>query len=203
MIFNFRKNRSRNLFHELPDHDLILKYRQTKNPEIIVELFNRYVHLVFGICLKYADDKEEAKDAVMEIFERLPEAISVHEIRNFKNWLYSVARNHCLMESRKKRTLPMSDFSEIEKSYPGFVEYSGEIHQEFIMEEYTLSQLEAALSDLKEQQRICLDLVYLQGKTYQEVSEMTGFGMNEVKSHVQNGKRNLKIKLVSVNGKKN
>jgi RNA polymerase sigma-70 factor (ECF subfamily) len=71
------------------------------------------------------------------------------------------------------------------------------------MEEYTLSQLEAALSDLKEQQRICLDLVYLQGKTYQEVSEMTGFGMNEVKSHVQNGKRNLKIKLVSVNGKKN
>ncbi|MCK9398363.1 MAG: sigma-70 family RNA polymerase sigma factor [Bacteroidales bacterium] len=197
MFIRFMRKQDKPDFHELPDHELILKYRVNADPEIIALLFQRYAHLVYGVCLKYLNDKDGAKDAVMEIFEGLMEDILRHEIRNFKSWLHSVTRNHCLMMLRKAKPVRM-EMAE-EKNDGVFMEIPGELHQEVELEEYTLKELESAMVTLKEPQRRCIELVYLMDKSYMEVCDITGYSINEVKSHVQNGKRNLKIRLESRN----
>jgi RNA polymerase sigma-70 factor (ECF subfamily) len=197
MFLSFRGRKDKRSIHDLHDHELVERYRATSEPEIIAVLFQRYTHLVYGVCLKYLDDKDDAKDAVMEIFEGLMQDILKHEIINFKSWLHSVARNHCLMKLRKSRPVRLDTIPE--KIDGNFVEFHGEMHQDQELEEYTLKELESALVTLKEPQRRCIELVYLKDKSYMEVCEMTGYSVNEVKSHVQNGKRNLKIRLESGN----
>jgi RNA polymerase sigma factor (sigma-70 family) len=199
MFLRFGRKQDKQNIHDLTDHELILKYRQTSDPEIIAELFQRYTHLVYGVCLKYLDDKDEAKDAVMEIFEGLLEDILRHEIHNFKSWLHSVTRNHCLMKLRKTKPIRMDMEALDENNDEVFVEFPLDLHLEDELEEHTLKEMGSAMVTLKEPQRRCLELVYLEDKSYAEVCEITGYSMNEVKSHVQNGKRNLKIRLESRN----
>jgi RNA polymerase sigma factor (sigma-70 family) len=199
MFLRFGRKQDKQNIHDLTDHELILKYRLTSDPEIIAELFQRYTHLVYGVCLKYLDDKDESKDAVMEIFEGLLEDILRHEIHNFKSWLHSVTRNHCLMKLRKTKPIRMDMEALDENNDEVFVEFPLDLHLEDELEEHTLKEMGSAMVTLKEPQRRCLELVYLEDKSYVEVCEITGYSMNEVKSHVQNGKRNLKIRLESRN----
>lgn len=200
MFIRFNKKRSQDAIHDLPDHDLILYYRKTSDTEIIAELFQRYTHLVYGVSLKYLDDTDDAKDAVMEIFENLMTDLLKHDIHNFKSWLHSVTRNHCLMKLRRKKSISVE--MELIKDEDGFMEISQEMHQETGVENISEKQLETALNSLKEPQRNCIQLVYLKGKSYQEVCDITGYSMKEVKSHIQNGKRNLKIKLETAYARK-
>jgi RNA polymerase sigma factor (sigma-70 family) len=199
MFISFSRKTDKQSNHGLTDHELILKYRENADPDVITELFQRYTHLVYGVSLKYLDDKDDAKDAVMEIFEGLLEDIPRHEIQNFKNWLHAVTRNHCLMKLRKMKPVRMEIEAIDEKSNEIFMEIPGELHQELVLEEFTRKELKAAMDSLKEPQRRCVELVYLLEKSYHEVCEITGYSLNEVKSHVQNGKRNLKIRLESRN----
>ena len=202
MFLSFRRKQAQQAIHDLPDHELILKYRSDSDPEVIAALFQRYTHLVFGVCLKYLKNTDDAKDAVMEIFEGLIEDLLHHEVSNFKSWLHSVTRNHCLMKLRKVKPVRMDMERVDEKSDEGFVENQITMHQDIEVEELNLKELESVLKTLKEPQRQCLELVYLKDKSYVEVSEITGYSMNAVKSHVQNGKRNLKIRLESRNAGK-
>lgn len=201
MIFFLGRNKNKSGLHDLSDHELILSFKKNTDSEIIAEIFTRYTHLVYGVCLKYLDDKDDAKDAVLEIFEGLMDSIPEHEIRNFKNWLYSVTRNHCLMVLRKEKSSLRLLKQDPVKIHAMFVESDDEPHQQNVLDEDALKALDYALQELKEPQRICLEMVYLKNKSYQEVCEITGFSMMEVKSHVQNGKRNLKIRLGSAYAK--
>ena len=114
MFIRSRKNKHPDL-HELSDHELIHLYRKTSNTEAIAILFQRYTHLVYGVSLKYLEDKDDSKDAVMEIFEHLMDDLLKHDIHNFKSWLHSVTRNHCLMKLRKKKPVRMEMEHIIEK----------------------------------------------------------------------------------------
>jgi RNA polymerase sigma-70 factor (ECF subfamily) len=195
MFIRFRRKPAQNDLHDLPDHELILKYQESRNAEVIAILFQRYTHMVYGVCLKYLEVPDDAKDAVMEIFEGLIDDLLKHEVRNFKSWLHSVTRNHCLMKLRKEKSL-VKDFEKIdEDTGEDFVEIAEDSHQENVLENYIPEDLTQVLKTLKEPQRRCIELFYLEDKSYQEVCEITGYSMNEVKSHVQNGKRNLKIRL--------
>jgi RNA polymerase sigma-70 factor (ECF subfamily) len=202
MFLRFSRKQDKKGIIDLPDHDLLLKYRMDADPEIIAVLIQRYTHLVYGICLKYLDDKDDAKDAVLEIFEGLMEDILHHEIQNFKSWLHSVTRNHCLMKLRKMKPVRLELEKMDEKNDEIFVEIPDELHQKEELEEFNLKELENAMVTLKEPQRRCIELVYLKDKTYKEVCDLTGYSMSDVKSHVQNGKRNLKIRLESRNAGK-
>jgi RNA polymerase sigma factor (sigma-70 family) len=199
MLFIPGRKKDNSGLQNLEDHELIHRYRQGADPGIIEVLFSRYTHLVYGVCLKYLDDKDDAKDAVMEIFEGLIDDIPEYEIRNFKSWLHSVTRNHCLMKIRKDKTVRLEPEALSEKSDEIFVETGEDMHHDIKLEEYTIKELESAMGFLKEPQRLCIELVYLRGKSYAEVCEITGYSVNDVKSHVQNGKRNLRIRLESRN----
>jgi RNA polymerase sigma-70 factor (ECF subfamily) len=196
------KKTSNQALHDLSDHDLILKYRETYDGEIIALLFKRYTHLVYGVSLKYLQDPDDAKDAVMEIFEALMTDLLQYDIRNFKSWLHSVTRNHCLMMLRKKRPERMEAGILEKKKDSHVVESLQSVHQDNAFENYTDEDLEIALAVLKEPQRRCIELFYLEGSSYNEVCRQTGLSYKEVKSHIQNGKRNMKIKLEEILAKK-
>ena len=175
-------------YKQLPDHELILRYKASGDLSVVGELFNRYMTLVFGVCLKYLKDREESKDAVMQIFEKLVSSLREHEIANFKSWLYATSRNHCLMQLRARKGKNFQEITEV------FMETGTGLHLEDGSEmESNLSKLENCIEQLVAEQKTCIRLFYIQQKCYKEIVALTGFDDNKVKSYIQNGKRNLKI----------
>jgi RNA polymerase sigma factor (sigma-70 family) len=182
----FIKNTSR--LKQLEDAALITQYKATGDLEILGVLYNRYMHLVFGVCLNYLKDEEQSKDAVMQIFEELIVKVKAHEIQNFKSWLHVLSRNHCLMVLRKASKNNIVSLDE------SFVENTDFVHLDIEdTKEQQLSVMEKCMERLNTEQRICVDLFYLQEKCYKEIVDITGYDMLKVKSYIQNGKRNLKI----------
>jgi RNA polymerase sigma factor (sigma-70 family) len=175
-------------YKSLDDSQLLVTYRNSGGLDVLGELYNRYMSLVFGVCLKYLKDRDESRDAVMHIFEKLIETLKNHEIEHFKSWLYITARNHCLMHIRARKG---KNFEEIS---PTLMESDSLLHLDNEPEkEANLSKLEKCIETLGDEQKQCVKLFYLQEKCYKEITDSTGFDMNKVKSYIQNGKRNLKI----------
>jgi RNA polymerase sigma-70 factor (ECF subfamily) len=185
---------------EESDEELVKLYRRTKDMGIVGKLFERYTHLVYGVCLKYLKDDERCKDAVMEIFEALFAKLSTHSIHNFKNWLYSVARNYCLMEIRREnascrlKSKLLNDFVQEDMDFEP-MKHLFEKDDNIVTDQVLMQAIEA----LGSAQAICIKKMYMEEKTYKEITVETGFSMNEVKSHIQNGKRNLKNYLIKLN----
>ncbi len=168
------------------DEGLINQYRHEGKLQVLGELYQPYMSLVYGVCLKYLKGREESRDAVMQIFEKLVDALRKHEVRNFKSWLYSLARNHCLMQLRAEKGRHFEDISLVVMESDGFM------HPED-GQELKLSRLEKCIEELGPEQKQCVQLFYLKQKCYKEIQDVTGFDGNKVKSYIQNGKRNLKI----------
>ena len=186
--------RKKHIKADYSDAELIVLYKEKGDSHYCGELFQRYSHLVFGVCMKYLRDEEESRDAVMQIFEKLLSDLKKHEIGNFKSWLHTVSRNHCLMKIRTDKKFDIK-YQETEND---FMEMTYTLHhtEEKISEE-SFQKLDLCIAKLIEEQRSCVQLFYIEEKCYQEVSELTGFEMNKVKSYIQNGKRNLKICMES------
>ena len=178
----------------LTDKEIIHAYKQNNEPSLLGELFERYTHLVFGVCLKHLKDVEESKDAVMQVFEQLPKKLNTFEIANFKSWIFTVSRNHCLMILRKKTAHRKHHVEIYEDSRQSIMENNGQKHP-FVENEHEekISRMKRGLEKLKEEQKKCIELLYLQQKSYKEVAEITGYDLKKVKSCIQNGKRNLRI----------
>jgi RNA polymerase sigma-70 factor (ECF subfamily) len=174
--------------------ELLARYRQHGDVQDLGRLYEPYFHLVYGVCLRYLRAEDDAKDAVMQIFEKLVVDLRRHEVQNLSSWLHTTARNYCLMELRRRKAAPEA----VEITLPG-VESDGAAHpfgadDDFPTEEH-LQQLEAALAQLPAEQQRCLDLFYRQQQSYQEIAALTGYDLKQVKSYLQNGKRNLKLYL--------
>lgn len=176
----------------LDDIELVDKYRSTGEKEYIGELFTRYVRFVFLVCMKYLKDEKQAEDASMQIFEKFFTDLKKHKIQNFKSWLYSVTKNHCLISIRESK-YRLSYEEEIKKDHKNNMESANYLYLDSEKEtEKKLNDLEEAIQLLSEEQRICIELFYLKEKCYDEVAEITGYNYKQVKSYIQNGKRNLK-----------
>ena len=182
----------------LSDTDIINRYIKLGDAEVLTPLFDRYIHLVFGVCLKYLKNKEESKDAAMEIMESLIDKLLQHEISNFPSWLHTVSRNYCLMRIRNRKE---NLFIEIDKrkSEQIPVEYDEDLHQK-IEEEGQLNEIGKAIVCLNPEQKQCIQLFFFEKRSYDEIANETGYSLNKVKSHIQNGKRNLRNYLIK-NGK--
>ncbi len=178
------------------DEELIVKYKDSADNNIISELFERYTHLIFGVCMKYLKNEEESKDAVMQIFEQLLTKLKTQEIQYFKSWIYTVSKNHCLMQIRHEHTALKYKHEYYENMQQEIME-STELFHHLNKEEINdrIPKLKKGIEQLKADQHRCIELLYLQEKSYKEVAEMTGFSLKQVKSYIQNGKRNLRIFL--------
>ncbi|HSG68530.1 MAG TPA: sigma-70 family RNA polymerase sigma factor [Bacteroidales bacterium] len=182
----------------LSDDQLIAAYVDEQNTDYFGVLFERYTHLVFGVCMKYLKNRYDAEDAVMAIFEKLMTDLKKHEVRDFKNWLYKVSKNHCLMILRRQQVKDKADAELIYEGQKEFMEMLFPDHHNSagFEDEGILISLRKALDALKTEQRICVEMMYLHKKSYKEIAEITGFSLMQVKSYIQNGKRNLQIMLV-------
>jgi RNA polymerase sigma-70 factor (ECF subfamily) len=139
--------------------------------------------------MKYLKNEDEAKDSVQQIFLKVIQELQKYKVEYFKSWLYMVAKNYCLMKLRDKQGKTTAEINERVAATPG----EETDQQALLMNEQTLILMEASLKELNPEQQQCVTLFYLQKKSYQEVSEETGFTLLQVKSYIQNGKRNLKL----------
>lgn len=173
------------------DAEYISAYRQSGDLGLLAEFYGKYMEMVFAICYKFLRQQDAAQDATMEIFEKLITDLRTHEVQNFKSWLHSVARNHCLMELRSNKVVAVehSDFfgDDFMENEP-----SEHLYNDDWEIENDLNKLEKCLEILNIEQKSTVELFYLQEKSYKEIVEITGFDLNKVKSYIQNGKRNLK-----------
>lgn len=172
---------------QLSDGELIERYRKTKNEKFFGHIFSRYAHLVYGVCLKYLKNTADAEDAMMQIFEKSLTDFKTSNITYPKSWLYSVSKNFCLMQLRKK-SITIDNLSEIE-------DYKQDIDliDEKQLTEINLDKLQKSIKELKEDQKISITLFYLESKSYQQIADQTGWNTKKVKTEIQNGKRNLKL----------
>jgi RNA polymerase sigma factor (sigma-70 family) len=184
----------------LSDLELLQLYKLNGDAVIFGLLYKRHATMALGVANKYLQPEDDAKDAVMQVFEQLLQNINYHKIDNFKSWLYSVVKNFCLMKLRKEKNLTIVREEE-GKNIFSVVEKEQLLHQDEVkLKESNLTNLEMAIETLNEEQKKCIELFYLQQKSYAEVVEITGYTLNNVKSFIQNGKRNLKLKMQSVYG---
>jgi len=177
------------------DSELVSLYKKTNDLKVLGQLYQRYMDLVYGVCLKYLHESERAKDAVMHIFEEFIVKLKKHEVENFKSWLYQLAKNHCLMQLRSPRNLKTIEL-------PGSLMQSEEnVHLDGVFDgtastlekEENFQRLEFCLATLSEDQRKAVQLFYIEGKCYNEIVELMGQEWGQVRSYIQNGRRNLKI----------
>ena len=189
-MFRNRKNN----YSSLSDQELIELFVLKNDSQVIAELYERYGHLVFGVCMKYLKHIQNAEDLTIALFADLPQKLKSHKILHFKSWLYITTKNSCLMLLRKKNGYNSS----IEDLNLDIAD-EGRISTKEILET-KLEALEIALEELNEKQAICIKAFYLEKRCYDEISKLENLTINEVKSHIQNGKRNLKMilsKLIS------
>ena len=185
----------------MTDEELVHRYRNSHETTYIGELYQRYTHLVFGVCMKYLHNDAEAEDATMQIFEKLIQDLKKHHITSFKPWLHMVVKNHCMMHFRKETNLGKKKAT-LKFELGSVVENEPVNHlQEAEDKEFVLHHLKEGIGELKEEQRECIELFYLKECSYAEVASMTGYSLKEVKSHIQNGKRNLRNYITAKNNR--
>jgi RNA polymerase sigma factor (sigma-70 family) len=180
----------------LSDEQLVEQYARTHNTACLGPLFERYTHLVFSVGMKYLGNEAEADDMVMTVFEKLFEELKRQDVKYFKSWLYTVAKNQCLMQLRHEKSVERNRQEVLKDLESELME--NESHEHLLAgvdDKDGSALLEKAIQKLNEAQKQCIELFYLEERSYKEVSDTTGFSMNEVKSHLQNGRRNLKILL--------
>ena len=199
MLFKIKDKNSR----RRSDEELLAEFKSTGDLEVLGELYSRYLHLINGVCLKYLKEREESKDAVMQIFEKLMIEIPRHNIENFRSWLHVVTKNYCLMQLRSVRS-EKEKFAEWSNDSEFFMETETDLHP--LDEDGDLKKVDSALEDcierLKEEQRKCIRQFYFENRCYNEIAVNLGINEIKVKSHLQNGKRNLKICLEEKNVRK-
>jgi RNA polymerase sigma factor (sigma-70 family) len=188
ILSTFSKNKKAD--SNYTDAELVLAYQKSLNTEYVGYLFNRYGHLVYGVGLKYLQNQDDSKDLVLRVFEKILEDLKRMRVTHFKSWLYQVAKNQCLMDLRKQlRNGSKVDMDILEH------QLQAEDAPPIQVKEIRFGQLEQAMNQLKEEQRTAVQLFYVQEKSYQQIVTQTGWSLNEVKSYIQNGKRNLRLLL--------
>ncbi len=176
------------------DGELLKRFREGGDVAVLGQLYERYMRLVYGVCLKYLEEREAAKDEVMNIFEKLVTTVPGEEILNFRTWLYVVTKNHCLMLLRSRK----SELARMETmlSDPTFFMEKEEVSHPMENDEgIDMKRLEECIERLKDEQKNCIQLFYYEGCGYRQIAERLGMAESKVKSYIQNGKRNLRICL--------
>ncbi len=175
-------------YKHIEDLQLLQNFYADKNNEWLGILLQRYTLLLLGVCMKYLKNEEEAKDCVQQVFLKVITELHKYKVDYFKSWLYMVAKNHCLMKLRDKGKQPV----EINEQLLSTPDETENIKQ-YLEKDAVLTNMERALQQLNEEQLQCISLFYLEKKSYVEIAVLTGYSLLKVKSHIQNGKRNLKI----------
>ena len=175
---------------QLSDQELLHYFKASGNNLYLGILLERYSLLLFGVCMKYLKNEEAAKDAVQHVFAKAIVELQKYNVEYVKSWLYMIAKNHCLMQLRNRPQMV-----DAEGSVGNITDDNDPLlTRQIIADNTTLLELTGeGLMQLPEPQQKCVTLFYLSKKSYQQIAEATGFSLMQVKSNIQNGKRNIKL----------
>jgi RNA polymerase sigma-70 factor (ECF subfamily) len=180
-------------YKHITDEELLQNFYKDHDNKWFGILLPRYTLLLLGVCMKYLKNAEDARDCVQQIFLKVINELQKYKVDYFKSWIYMIAKNHCLMKLRDQKNLRVELNEEI-------VAAENPIEKnELIEKEMLFKKMQEAVKQLNREQQQCVNLFYLQKKSYAEVAEITGYTMLQVKSHLQNGKRNLKLLMANEN----
>lgn len=190
-----RKNTREDSYQHHSDETLIQLYQQTDKEVYVAELFQRYAGKVYIIAQKYLKDREACKDVVMVVFEKVIKNLKKTEVQNFGNWVHTITKNECnyYHRTQNNQAKKIQDWGVQEKNLQNNVENNPLLHLiNAETDEATKKELQIAIGSLKEAHRVCIQLYYFEKKSYKEISELTGYSTNEVKSYLQHAKNNLR-----------
>lgn len=173
---------------QISEQELLERFYADHDNEWLGILLERYTLLLLGVCMKYLKNEELARDSVQQIFLKAITELQKYRVEYFKSWIYMVAKNHCLMQLRDK---PGKNTIEVKESIPAETEVTDK--ESLLMNEKTYEYMDEALKELNADQQLCVTLFYMEKKSYQQITEQTGYSLMQVKSHIQNGKRNMRI----------
>lgn len=176
--------------NHIDDKELLIRFYNDHNNEWLGLLLPRYTLLLFGVCMKYLKNEEDAKDCVQQIFLKAINELHKYKVEYFKSWIYMIAKNHCLMKLRDKGKYSVEINEQIT-----FAPDTAEDKTALLEKDKTLNEMQLALQQLNTEQQVCVTLFYLQKKSYSEIAAETGYSLMQVKSNIQNGKRNLRLLL--------
>ena len=179
---------SKSKYGHISDTELLNRFYADHDNEWLGILLQRYTMLLLGVSMKYLKNEEEARDAVQQVFLKAINELHKYKVAYFKSWIYMITKNHCLMQLRNKGRFS-TEITEATLTTPA----EPENNKAHIEKDQALDKLATALQQLNKEQQLCVTLFYLHKKTYQDIAEQTGFSILQVKSNIQNGKRNLKI----------
>lgn len=176
------------LHKHITDQELLERFYADHDNQWLGILLERYTLLLLGVCMKYLKDEEQARDSVQQIFLKAITELHKYRVDYFKSWIYMVAKNHCLMQLRDKTG---KSTVEVKDNIPAET-IEGD-KESLLLNEKTYEYMGEALKELNADQQLCVTLFYMEKKSYQQIAEQTGYNMMQVKSHIQNGKRNMRI----------
>ena len=172
----------------ISDQELLEKFYADRDNQWLGILLERYTLLLLGVCMKYLKNEELARDSVQQIFLKAITELQKYRVEYFKSWIYMVAKNHCLMQLRDK---PGKNTIEVKESIPAAADETDK--ESLLLNEKTYEYMSEALKELNADQQLCVTLFYMEKKSYHQITEQTGYSMMQVKSHIQNGKRNMRL----------
>ncbi|MGN6532022.1 MAG: RNA polymerase sigma factor [Ginsengibacter sp.] len=175
-------------YNHITDAELLRNFYKDHDNKWLGILLPRYTLLLLGVCMKYLKNEEDSRDCVQQIFLKVINELHKYKVDYFKSWIYMIAKNHCLMKLRGNKNISVELNEKIISAEDGQINKTDLIEKETL-----LMKMQYAIKQLNPDQQECVNLFYLQKKSYSEVSEITGFSMLQVKSHLQNGKRKLKL----------
>ena len=181
-------------YKDITDNELLEKFYHDKDNQWLGILLQRYTMLLFGVCMKYLKNEDDARDSVQQVFLKIIAELHKYKVDYFKSWIYMIAKNHCLMRLRDRQGKTPVELKEQSLGWKGEEtdpdNYRGQQHAD---KDRMLDLMSIALEELNKEQKLCVTLFYLDKKSYQEITDSTGYSMGQVKSYIQNGKRNLKL----------
>ena len=176
--------------NDITDSELLKRFYSDQDNRWLGILLPRYTVMLLGVCMKYLKNEEDSKDCVQQVFLKVISELPKYKVEYFKSWIYMIAKNHCLMKLRGEKNFTVEITENLLQTEEVLEEKKNHLDKEQL-----LVTLEEALKELNEEQKICVQLFYLEKKSYTEITDITGYTMLQVKSHLQNGKRKLKIAM--------
>ncbi|MEL6655687.1 MAG: sigma-70 family RNA polymerase sigma factor [Bacteroidota bacterium] len=174
------------------DEELVRQFQQSGDRFLLGLLLRRYSQSILGTCHYYLRQPQDAEDAAMEVCELIVRQLQKpKEIKRFKDWVFIIARNYCFRKLKdNKRLTELS--TEWEKDF-----LNSDVQYElgdtlYVQEEALYARVDAEIQQLNEQQRLCLTAFYWQGEKYKDIAARYGMTTDEVRSAIQNGRRNLR-----------
>ena len=164
----------------------------------IAETFERERGRLRGFIRSRVPTREDAEDVLQDVFSALVEAYRVlTPIEGVGAWLFRVARNRIIDEFRRKKPLPLEEgggVAALEDLLPSPDAGPEAAYARGVL----LDELEAALEDLPEEQRFAFVAHELEGRSFKELSEETGVGVNTLLSRKHYAVRHLRRRLKTI-----